>query len=173
MHKLHLLLQRLADAGVEFVVIGGYAAVIHGSAYLTNDVEVCAVLSPDHVEKIRHALADLKPVHRQTHRRLSFLDHPASGQVLQNLYLETEGGIVDILSSVLGVGDFGRLRDRAVTATIFGREVSVISIADLISAKEAVGREKDRLTAKELRAIMAKRRTGDGDGSVDGDVGAA
>jgi predicted nucleotidyltransferase len=146
MHKLHLLLQRLADAGVEFVVIGGYAAVIHGSAYLTNDVDVCAVLSSDNVEKIR----------------LSFLDHPASGQDLRNLYLETEGGIVDILSSVLGVGDFARLRERAVTATIFGREVSVISIDDLISAKEAVGREKDRLTVKELRAILAKRRTGNG-----------
>ena len=40
MHKLHLLLPRLADAGVEFVVIGGCAAVIHGSAYMTNVIEV-------------------------------------------------------------------------------------------------------------------------------------
>ena len=47
MHKLHELLRRLAEVGVEFVVIGGYAAVIHGSAYVTNDVDVCAVLSPD------------------------------------------------------------------------------------------------------------------------------
>ena len=46
MHKLHLLLQRLADAGLEFVVVGGYAGVIHGSALITNDVDICAVLSP-------------------------------------------------------------------------------------------------------------------------------
>jgi hypothetical protein len=60
MHKLHLILQRLVEAKVEFVVIGGYAAVIHGSAYVTNDVDVCTVLSPENVERIRAALVDLK-----------------------------------------------------------------------------------------------------------------
>lgn len=153
MHKLHLLLHRLADAGVEFVVVGGYAAVIHGSAYVTNDVDVCAVLSPDNVEKIRMALADLKPVHR----RLSFLEIPPPGQPLHNLYLETEDGIIDILSSILGVGDFARLKKRAVEVSLFGRTCAVISLDDLIAAKEAVGREKNLLAVKELRAIAAKR----------------
>ena len=151
--QLHLVLQRLSDAGVEFVVVGGYAAVIQRSAYVTDDVDVCAGLSPDTVEKIRIALAELKPVHR----RLSFLDHPPHGQSLKNLYLETEGGIVDILSSVLGVGDFHRLRERAVVVTVFGRQVPVISVEDLIVAKEGVGRDKDKLTATKLRAIIAMR----------------
>jgi len=157
MHRLHLLLQRLADAGVEFVVVGGYAAVLHGSALITNDVDVCAVLSAGNVEKIRAALADLNPIHRITHRKLSFLEHPAPGQPLVNLYLETDGGTIDILSSVLGVGDFGRLKERAVEASIFGRKCAIISLEDLIVAKEAVGREKDLLAVKELRAIAAKR----------------
>ena len=157
MHKLHLLLQRLADAGVEFVVVGGYAAVIHGSAMITNDVDVCAVLSAGNVEKIRAALGDLNPVHRQTHRKLSFRDHPAPGQPLVNLYLETDGGIIDILSSVLGVGDFARLKERAIEASVFGRKCAIISLEDLIVAKQAVGREKDLLAVKELRAIAAKR----------------
>jgi predicted nucleotidyltransferase len=158
MHKLHELLRRLAEADVEFVLIGGYAAVIHGSAYVTNDVDVCAVLSPDNLEKIRKALADLKPVHRQSHRRLSFLEVPAPGQSLQNLYLETTDGIIDIITSVLGVGDFARLRERAMRADVFGMSCAVISLEDLIAAKEALGREKDLLTAKELRAIAGKRR---------------
>ncbi len=158
MHKLHLILQRLVEAKVEFVVIGGYAAVIHGSAYITNDVDVCTVLSPENVERIRAALGDLKPVHRQTHRRLSFLEHPAPGQTLQNLYLETDHGIIDVLSTVLGVGDFHRLKERAETVTLFGQTVAVISIEDLIAAKEAVGRDKDKLTAKELRCLVAMRR---------------
>lgn len=160
MHKLHELLRRLAEADVEFVLIGGYAAVIHGSAYVTNDVDVCAVLSPDNIEKIRKALADLKPVHRQSHRRLSFLEVPAPGQSLQNLYLETTDGIIDIITSVLGVGDFARLRERAMRADVFGMSCAVISLEDLIAAKEALGREKDILTAKELRSIAARRQLG-------------
>lgn len=162
MHKLHELLHRLAEAGVEFVVVGGYAAVIHGSAYVTNDVDVCAVLSPDNLEKIRKALADLKPVHRQTHRKLSFLKVSTPGQALQNLYLETTDGMIDILTYVTGVGDFSRLHERAVRADIFGVSCAVISLEDLIAAKEAVGREKDLLTVKELRAIAAKRRLAGG-----------
>lgn len=157
MHQLHQLLNRLADAGVDFVVVGGYAAVLHGSAYVTNDVDVCAVLSRENVEKIRGALAGLNPVHRQTHKRVSFLDHPSPGQEVKNLYLETDEGILDILTSVLGVGDFERLRARAVNVPLFGRTCAVISLEDLIAAKEAVGRERDLLTVKELRAIAAKR----------------
>ncbi|MBM3856176.1 MAG: nucleotidyltransferase [Verrucomicrobia bacterium] len=158
MHKLHKLLRRLAEAGVDFVVVGGYAAVIHGSAYVTNDVDVCAVLSADNVEKIRKALADVNPVHRQMHRKLSFLEVPPPGQPLQNLYLETDDGIIDILTSVLGVGDFARLRERAMRAEFSGVSCAVISLEDLIAAKEAMGRERDILTVKELRAIAAKRR---------------
>ncbi len=160
MHALHLLLNRLADAGVEFVIIGGFAGTLHGSALLTNDVDVCAVLSPANIEKIRAAFADINPVHRQTHRRLSFLDHPAPGVPLNNLYLETDQGLVDVLSSVLGLGDFQRLKERAIEIPVHGRKLSLISLDDLITAKEAVGREKDLLAVKELRAIAAKRQLG-------------
>jgi predicted nucleotidyltransferase len=41
---------------------------------------------------------------------------------------------------------------------VFGRKCAIISLEDLIAAKEAVGREKDLLAVKELRAIAAKRR---------------
>lgn len=162
MHDLHLLLQRLADANVDFVVVGGYAGMMHGSALITRDVDVCAVLSAENVEKIRRAFADINPVHRQTHRLLSFLEHPAPGQPLVNLYLRTDKGVIDILSSILGVGDLERLRKTAVDMPVFGRTYPVISIADLITAKEAVGREKDLLAVKELRAIAAKQRLAEG-----------
>jgi hypothetical protein len=75
-----------------------------------------------------------------------------------NLYLKTDGGTLDILSSVLGVGEFARLKERAVEAVVFGRKCAIISLDDLVAAKEAVGREKDLLPVKELRAIAAKRR---------------
>jgi predicted nucleotidyltransferase len=76
---------------------------------------------------------------------------------VENLYLETDVGVVDILSSVLGVGDFERLKSQAERLEIEGRAHWLISLDDLIVAKEALGREKDLLAAKELRAIAAKK----------------
>jgi predicted nucleotidyltransferase len=154
------LIQRLADAGFEYVVVGGYASVLHGSAYVTDDLDVCAELSAKNIGKLRTALADLNPRHRMTHGKISFLNQPPAGQAVHNLYLETEGGILDILNNVLGVGDYHRLRQHAVEVPLFGRKCLVISLEDLIAAKEALGREKDLLTVKELRAIAAKRKSG-------------
>jgi hypothetical protein len=155
--SLHLLIDRFADAGLEFVVVGGFAGVLHGSTFVTDDLDVCAVLTPANVEKLRHALADLHPVHRMTHKRLSFLEHPPGGQPVANLYLETDAGIVDLLGSILGIGGYEELRKNAVKISLFGRDCLVISLDDLIKAKEALGRERDLLAAKELRAIAAKR----------------
>lgn len=152
------LLQRLCDADVDFVVVGGFAALIHGSTLVTRDLDICAVLSQEDVAKLREALRELNPTHRLTPQRLSFLTNPDAGIPVQNLYLETELGTVDILSSVLGVGDFERVRAGSVELQLFGRPCRVISLDDLIRAKEALGREKDLLAVKELRAIRAQTR---------------
>lgn len=155
---LSQLLQRLCDADVDFVVVGGFAALIHGSTLVTRDLDVCAVLSQDDVAKLREALRDLNPTHRLTPQRLSFLSNPDPGIPVRNLYLETEIGTVDILSSILGVGDFERVRAASVEIELFGRRCRVISLDDLIRAKQALGREKDLLAVKELRAIREKSK---------------
>ena len=64
-----------------------------------------------------------------------------------------------MLSSIPGVGDVERLKARAITIPLYGQPVALISLEDLIAAKESLGREKDLLAAKELRAIAAKRAT--------------
>ena len=137
--------------------MGGFAAITHGSSYLTRDVDICAVLTSENVARLRTALSDWNPKHRMTPQRLSFLTYPSADQPVNNLYLQTDMGVVDILSSILGVGDFERLKQNAEQVEIDGRCYRVMSLSDLITAKEALGREKDLLTAKELRAIAAKR----------------
>ncbi|MEO6875202.1 MAG: hypothetical protein ABI222_10320 [Opitutaceae bacterium] len=113
MQNFSQLLQRLAEAGLDFVIVGGYAAVTHGSSYITRVVDICAVLTDENVEKLRRALADWNPKHPMTPQRLSFLLHPPTGQRVNSLYLQTDAGVIDILSSVLGVGDFARLKSHA------------------------------------------------------------
>jgi predicted nucleotidyltransferase len=156
--EINLLLQRLCDAGVDFVIVGGFAATLHGSSLVTRDLDVCAILSSENVEKLRAALRDLQPTHRLTPQKLSFLDNPDPGVKVRNLYLRTDFGPVDILSSILGVGDFDRVRVASIEVELFGRSCRVISLDDLIQAKEALGRDKDILAVKELRAVRETQK---------------
>jgi len=158
MQSLSNLLIRLADSGLEFVIIGGYAGVLHGSSYVTRDLDLCAVLTPSNVERLRDILRDLNPRHRMTAQKLSFLLNPEPGVPVNNLYLETDWGVIDILSSVLGLGALDQLTANAETFEIGGKTCRVIGLADLIKAKEALGREKDLLAAKELRVISWSKK---------------
>ena len=101
-----------------------------------------------------------------TPQRLSFLDNPDPGVPLNNLYLQTDLGALDLLSTITGVGDFERVRAESIQVELFGQTVNVMAIEDLIQAKQAMGREKDWLAVKELRAIVKKKpglhRTGGG-----------
>jgi len=156
--QLNRLIERLCDAGVDFVIVGGFAGVLHGSSLVTRDLDVCAVLSAENIAKLRAALGDLHPIHRLTPQRLSFMDIPEPGLDMKNLYLETQLGPVDFLGSILGIGDFERVRAASIEIELFGRPCRVISLQDLIRAKEALGRDKDLLAAQQLRAIAEKQK---------------
>jgi predicted nucleotidyltransferase len=156
--ELNRLLQLLSDADIPFVIVGGFAGVLHGSSLVTRDIDVCAVLTEENVSKLRQALRELNPTHRFTPQRLSFLSETGDNAGWQNLYLQTEIGPIDILSSITGVGDFERVNAGAISVELFGRQIRVIGIDDLIAAKEALGRDKDKLAAKELRAIKERMK---------------
>ena len=85
MQSLSNLLQRLAKSGVDFVVIGGFAGVLHGSSLVTRDLDICAVLTAENIERLRQALKDLHPHHRLTPQHLSFLQTPKPGESVNNL----------------------------------------------------------------------------------------
>lgn len=55
-------------------------------------------------------------------------------------------------------GDFARVAANSIEVELFGRRVRVMSMDDLILAKQTLGREKDLLVVKELQAILAKTR---------------
>ncbi len=102
MTQLFQLIQRLADADIDFVIVGGFAGTLHGSTLVTRDLDVCAVLSRENVAKLRDVLRDVNPTHRQTPQRLSFLDNPAPDADVKNLDLGTTLGALDILGSIRG-----------------------------------------------------------------------
>jgi len=156
--ELNRLLQRLFEAEIDFVIVGGFGAMLHGSSLLTRDLDVCAVLTAENLDKLRATFGDLHPIHRLTPQRISFLENPERGTLLKNLYLQTDLGPLDLMSSITGVGDYARVAAGSVEIELFGRRARVIGLDDLILAKQAMGREKDLLAVKELRAILAKTR---------------
>lgn len=156
MTDLKQLLERLLDAEIDFVIVGGFAAVLHGSTLVTRDLDVCTLLTDINVGKLRGILADLTPVHRVAGGRLSFLTSPDPGVPVKNLYLETTAGAIDFLTTITGVGGFERVREGAVAVELFGRRCLVMSLPDLIAAKRALGRDRDLLAVRELEAIAEK-----------------
>lgn len=157
MVQLNQLIERLCDADIEFVIVGGFAGVLHGSTLVTRDLDVCTVLSPENITKLRETFRDLQPKHRFTTQKFSFLDNPEPGVALNNRYLETDLGPVDLLGSIKGVGEFEAVRAESIEIELFGRSCRVLSVEGLIRAKQAIGRDKDLIAVKELRAIQEAR----------------
>ena len=106
MHGLEALIDRLVVARVEFVLVGGMAAVAHGSAVVTLDTDVCMPLDRENLLRLHAALADLHPVHRMTPARPPFMAAQAGQTGWQNLYLQTDWGQLDCLGSIEGIGGF-------------------------------------------------------------------
>jgi len=64
MQNLSELMHRLISSQVEFVLVGGFAAVAHGVTQVTLDVDICCQFSEANLMRIQKAFADLHPVHR-------------------------------------------------------------------------------------------------------------
>ena len=157
MSDLQSLLARLIDGRVDFVVVGGFAAVAHGSTLLTQDVDICCDFSPGNLLRLQRAVDDVHPVHRMTADHLPLELTPERFRGLKNLYLDTDIGPLDCLSSVKGLGDFSKVKAASVVIEFDTGSCPVLSVAALIKAKEAMGRPRDRETVLQLRAIQERR----------------
>jgi len=155
MQNLSELTKRLVEAQVEFVLIGGFAAVAHGVTLVTRDVDVCCCFSEANLMRIQSAFADLHPTHR-SRPDLPLQLTPDQCAGLKNLDLKTDLGIVDCLGEVLGVGDFESVLKQSVELELPFGTCRILDLEALIRTKEAMNRDHDRITVRQLREI--KRR---------------
>jgi hypothetical protein len=145
-------MRRLVAAEVEFVLVGGFAAVAHGVTLVTRDVEICCRFSEPNLMRIQKALADSNPVHRsRPDLPLALTPHQCAS--LKNLYLKTDLGVVDCLGEVLGVGSFDEAARHSVEIELPFGKCRVLDLDTLIRAKEAMNRDHDRITVKYLQQI--------------------
>ncbi len=151
-----MLLQRLMDQKVEFVVIGGVCGVLHGAGLITYDLDICCRFSRENLRKIETAVRDLHPRHRLTANKLPLELTDELCDSLKNIYLTTDLGVLDCLSEVAGLGNYEQALKHSITHKMSYGEFPILSLDALITAKEAVGREKDLYAVRLLRAIKPK-----------------
>jgi hypothetical protein len=152
------ILGALARHGVQLVLIGGFAAVIHGSPYVTTDVDVVPNPEVANLERLASAL-------RELHARVwtdaepngvPFANDAASIAGVRIWNLVTDFGRLDLTFEPSGTSGYADVIRDATHLTILGADVDVASLADVIRSKEAAGRDKDRLVLPVLRRILAE-----------------
>lgn len=159
--KLKQLLQRMAQAEVEMVLVGGYAAIFHGSSLMTEDVDVALNMKPENLERLYHALDGLHLRHRVGMNERPFEERDARDPNWRNLYLITDLGQLDCLGEVKGVGNFQEVQSKSDWVILDELNIQVLKIDALINAKNAIGRPKDIHAVRELEAIQKLREQQD------------
>ena len=143
--------------GVDFVVIGGIAAVLHGSARNTFDLDICFATDDANLAALGDVLSALRARLKGVGEDVAFVPDARTLRQIELLALVTTLGELDVLTRPPGAPAYQDLRRKADRYDLGGFNVSVASIDDLIAMKHAAGRTKDLLDVEELEAIRRLR----------------
>jgi hypothetical protein len=158
---LERTIRLLGDSEVEFVIVGGIAGSIHGSAQATFDLDVCYARNDANLTRLAKSLSPFHPQLRGAPAGLPFIWDAETLRRGMNFTLLTDLGDLDLLGEVLGVGSFEQVRAASVIVPLFSIECAVISLDGLIVAKRAAGRAKDKIVLPELEALREIAREQD------------
>jgi hypothetical protein len=155
------VIELLGRHRVRYVLIGGVAAVTHGAAIVTMDIDICYARDDDNLARLSAALREVHATLRGADPNVPF---PLDAKTLRDgdtFTFSTDIGPIDILGTPSGVTGYDELARTADPFDVFGQQVLVASIDDLIRMKRASGRPKDLLAAEELGALRDEidRRT--------------
>ena len=152
------ILAVLAAHDVDYVMIGGLAAALHGSDMVTTDLDITPADGEDNLERLSAAL-------RWLHARIRSDELPGGlifshdGASLANAgmwNLVTDFGDLDISLVPSGTQGFVDLRRSAVVIDVLGTATHVASLPDIIRSKAAAGRPKDQIAVPVLRRLLAE-----------------
>ncbi len=152
------LIRLLASSGVEFIIVGGAAAIVHGSARATKDLDLVYRRTRENVARLVVALASYDPYPRGAPPGLPFKWDEHTIWNGCNFTLITSLGAVDLLGEITGGGSYDDLLPDAVRLQLFGVECWCLRLERLIQVKRAAGRPKDFEAIAELEAILEERR---------------
>ncbi len=156
------ILASLLDHRVRFVLIGGLAAVSHGSPFPTEDVDITPESTSQNLARLSAALDHLQArIRTETvEDGLPFTHDAESLAAVITLNLTTVHGDLDITLTPSGTSGFADLITDARDTPAFGLVVPIASLADVVRSKQAANRPKDQRVLPVLREILASRSRG-------------
>lgn len=147
------LLKVLVGAQVEFIIVGGVAAILHGSARLTQDLDLVYKRSDDNINRLVQALGPYHAYLRGVPPGLPFRWDAKTVKVGLNFTLTTDLGPIDILGHVAGGPAFENLVKNTIEVDLDGVRCLCLDLEGLIRVKKAAGRPKDLESIAELEAL--------------------
>ena len=150
------ILEVLAAHRVDYIMIGGLAAAIHGSDLVTGDLDITPATDDENLARLSSALDELDA-------RIRTVDapdgvpfaHDATSLARAAVWnLVTNAGDLDLAMMPTGTQGYEDLRRDAIAIAILGVPTRVAALADVIRSKEAAGREKDRAALPMLRRLQ-------------------
>ena len=152
------MFRTLQKGRVEYILVGGVAATVHGSSRLTQDVDICYGRTDANLDRIVRTLRPLDPYLRGAPKGLPF---EWSAKTLKggfNFTLATIAGDIDLLGEVTGGGSYTDLLDHTIEVDLFGADVKCLDLEWLIRTKRAAGRPRDLEAIAELEALREERQ---------------
>ena len=152
------ILRALEENDVEYVLIGAFAATIHGSGLRTEDVDVCPRGTPSNLRRLALALRVLDAQELDPHKG-EFVERTWDETMLaadETWLLGTVAGRLDLVFMPSGTEGYEDLARGAVEFEIGDLRVRVASLEDVIRSKEAANRPRDREQLATLRRLLER-----------------
>jgi predicted nucleotidyltransferase len=155
------LLKALVDDRVDFVLIGGYAAILQGGSRPTQDVDVTPSTATDNLTRLAGALKHLDARIRTdaVPDGLPFSTSAEAMRGLMMLNLTTKYGDLDIAFHPTGTDGYGDLIKNAEERNLGTVTIRIAALTDIVRSKAAAGRDKDIEALTELYELL--RSTGE------------
>lgn len=152
------LLHLLSASKIDFILVGGMAATVHGATRLTQDVDIVYSRAGTNLERLVAALAPYQPYLRGAPPGLPFRWDAETLERGLNFTLTTTLGDLDLLGEITGGGGYDDLVSRSSLIEVFGEACRCLDLPALIQGKRAAGRPRDLEALAELEALLEERR---------------
>lgn len=155
------LVRELSTHKVEFIIVGGVAAALHGAARATYDLDIVYARAESNIARLVSALEPLHPYLRGAPSGLPFRFEADTIRRGLNFTLTTDLGDLDLLGEIVGGGLFENLVQDTDVIALERHQVRILTLERLIATKRAAGRPRDHDALAELEVLLEERdRTG-------------